>query len=82
MPETMKLFESTKKINRQNKRKVLYIFILNESYSYLFNVEPSNLVFLKTYSTELDEIIITFTYQAGRPLEIEDKVNLTLFLNK
>ena len=40
------------------------------------------LVFLKNYSTEFDEIIITFTDQNGRPLEIEDKVNLTLLINK
>ena len=27
----------------------------------LIRVEPNNLVFLKTYNTEFDEIIITFT---------------------
>ena len=41
---------------------------------------------MKTYNTELtyntDKIIITFTGQNGRPLEIEDKVNLTLFISK
>ena len=54
----------------------------NESYTYLLNVEPSNLVFLKTYNTEFDEIIKTFLYQNGRLLEIEDKVNFTLLVNK
>ena len=48
----------------------------------MINVEPSNIVFLKTCNTEFDEIIITFTDQNGRPLEIEDKVNLTLLINK
>ena len=38
--------------------------------SYLLNVEPRNLVFLKTYNIEFDEIIITFTGQYSRPLEI------------
>ena len=33
----------------------------NKSYAYLLNIEPSNLEFLKTYNTEFDEIIITFT---------------------
>ena len=65
-----------------NKSEVLYIFTPNKSYTYLLNVEPSNLVFLKTYNTEFDEIIITFTNQNGRPLEIKDKVNLTLLINK
>ena len=45
-------------------------------------VEPSNLVFLKTYNSEFDEIIITFTDQNDRPLEMKDKVNLTLLINK
>ena len=66
----------------QQKSEVLCTFTSNKSYAYLLNVEPSNLVFLKTCNTEFDEIIITFTYQNGRPLEIEDKVNLTLLINK
>ena len=43
----------------------------NNSYTYLLNEEPSNSVFLKTYNTDFDEIMITFTDQNGRPLEIE-----------
>ena len=66
----------------QQKSKVLYTFMSNKSYAYLLNVEPSNLVFLKIYNTEFDEIIITFTDQNDRPLEIKDKVNLTLLINK
>ena len=54
----------------------------NKPYAYLLNVEPSILVFLKTYNTEFDKIIITFMDQNGRPLEIEDKVNLTLLINE
>ena len=48
----------------------------------MLNVERSNSVFLKTYDTGFDEIITTFTDQNARPLEIEDKVNLTLLINK
>ena len=36
----------------------------------------------KVYNTEFDDIIITLTDQNGRLLEIEDKVNLTLLINK
>ena len=57
----------------QQKSEVLCFFVLY-LYAYLLNVEPSNLVFLKTYNTEFDEIIIIFTDQNGRLLEIEDKV--------
>ena len=42
----------------QQKSEVLYTFLPNKSYSYLLNFEPSNLMFLKTY-TEFGEIIIT-----------------------
>ena len=66
----------------QQKSEVLYTFTPKKSYAYLLKVEPSNLVFLKTDITEFHEIIITFTDQNGRPLEIEDKVNLTLLINK
>ena len=66
----------------QQKAEVLYIFTPNKSYAYLLNVEPSNLVFLKTYNTAFDKIIIKFTDQNGRPLEIEGKVNLILLINK
>ena len=66
----------------QQKSEVLYTFTLNKSYVYLLNAEVSNLVSLKTYTREFDEIIITFTDQNYRPLEIEDKIDLTLLVNK
>ena len=61
---------------------MLHAFMSNKSMPYFLNAEPSNLVFLKTYNTDFGEIIITFTDENGRPLEIEDKVNLTLLINK
>ena len=61
---------------------MLYTFTLNKSYAYLLNVELRNLVFLKTYNTEFDKIIIKFTDQNTRPLEIEGKINLTLLVNE
>ena len=66
----------------QQKSEVLYTFMPSKSYAYLLNVEPSILEFLITLNTEFGEIIITFADQNGRPLEIEDKVNLTLLFNK
>ena len=38
----------------KQKCEVLYTFMPNQSYAYLLYVEPSNLVFLKTYNTEFD----------------------------
>ena len=37
---------------------------------------------MTAYSTESDHIIIRFTDQNGRPLKVEDKVSLTLHINK
>ena len=48
------------------KSQVLYTFTPNICYAYLLNVEPSNLVFLETYNTEFDDIIITFADQERR----------------
>ena len=48
----------------------------------MVNVKPSNLLFLKSYNTDFDENIKTFTDQSGGSLEIEGKFNLTLLINK
>ena len=45
----------------QQKSEVLYTFTPNKFYAYLLNVESSNFVFLKIYTIEFDETIITFT---------------------
>ena len=45
----------------QQMSEGLYTFTPDKSYAYLLNVEPSNLVFLKTYNTEFEENVITFT---------------------
>ena len=39
-------------------------------------------MFLKFSNPEFDDIIITFTDQNGRPLEIEDKIDLRLLINE
>ena len=47
-----------------------------------WNVEPSNLVLLKTYIIDLDSFIIAFTGKNGRPLEMENRDNMTLIIDK
>ena len=41
----------------------------------------NQVVFLKTYNIEFDEIIIKFTDQNGSPLKVEHKFTLTLHIN-
>ena len=36
-------------------------FYIKKSDAYLLNIEPSNLVFLKSYNTEFDESIVSLT---------------------
>ena len=45
----------------QQKYEEIYIFTPNKSYTYLLNIEPSNLVVLKTYNTQFDDIVVKFT---------------------
>ena len=59
----------------QRKLEVLYIFTSNKSCAYVLNVEQNN-------NIEFDDSTITFTDQNLRSLEMEDKINLTLLINK
>ena len=54
----------------------------NKPYAYLLNVGACNLVFLKTHKTRFDQIIMTLKNQNSRPFKIENKVNLTVIINK
>ena len=68
-------------IQYQRMFEVLYTFTSNKSYAYLLNVESSNLVIFSN-NTVFEKIIITFTYQNGRPFKIKNRVNLLLFIIK
>ena len=60
----------------QQDSRVLYTFIPNKSFGCLLDISPSNHIFLKTFNSEYDEIIVRFTDQNSQPLEIEDRINL------
>ena len=67
---------------KQLRSNVLYTFTPNKSYAYLLIIKSNNLLFLETYNTEFADIVITITNQNNIPLEIEEKVNLTLLIDK
>ena len=52
----------------QQDSRVLYIFIQNKSFGSLLDISPSNHIFLKTFNSEYDEIIVWFTDQNSNPL--------------
>ena len=40
-----------------------------------------NFIFSKTFDAELSYIEVWFTDQSSKPLEVEDKINITLVIN-
>ena len=61
----------------QHDSRVLYTFVPNKSFGSLLYISPSNHIFLKTFNSEYDETAVWFTDQNSKPLEIEDRLNLT-----
>ena len=64
----------------QHDSRVLYTFVPNKSFGSLLDISPSNHIFLKTFNSEYDEIVVWFTDQNIKPLEIEDRINLTMVI--
>ena len=61
--------------------RVLHTFVPNKSFGSLLDISPSNHIFLKTFNSEYDEIVLWFTDQNSQPLEIEeDRINLTMVI--
>ena len=65
--------------NQQDSR-VLYTFVSNKPFGSLLEISPTNHIFLKTFNSEYNEIEVWFTDQNSNPLEIEDRINLTMVI--
>ena len=64
----------------QQDSRVLYTFVPNKPFGSLLDISPSNHIFLKTFNSEYDEIIVCFTDQNGKALEIDDRINLAMVI--
>ena len=64
----------------QQDSRVLYIFVSIKPFGSFLEIYPTNHVFLKTFNSEYDEIKVWFTDQNSKPLEIEDRINLTMVI--
>ena len=64
----------------QQDSRVLNTFVPNKSFGSLLDISPSNHIFLKTFNSEYDEIIVWFTDQNSKLLEVEDRINLTMVI--
>ena len=64
----------------QQDSRILYSFVPNKTFGSLLEISPTNQGFLKTFSSEFQEVKVWFTDQTSKPLELEDKINLTLII--
>ena len=64
----------------QQDSRVLYTFISNKPLGSLLEISPTNHIFLNTFNSEYDEIIVWFIDQNSQPLETEDRINLTMVI--
>ena len=64
----------------QQDSRILYTFMPHKTFGSLLEISPTNHVFLKTFNSKFQEIKIWFTDQTRTPLEVEDRINVTLII--
>ena len=64
----------------QQDSRILYTFVPNKPFGSLLEISPTKHILLKPFSSEFQEIKVWFTDQTSKPLEVEDKINLTLII--
>ena len=67
--------------NYQQNLRVLYIFVPDKSFSQLLDVSLKKFEFFKMFNSEFLYTKVLFTDQNFKPLETEDKRNITLVIN-
>ena len=65
----------------EHDSRVLYTFVPNKSFDQLLDISPKSIIFLKTFTSEISNIEVWFTHQNYKPLQMEDKINVTLVIN-
>ena len=56
------------------------MFLPNKPFDSLLEISSTNHIFLKTFNSEYVEIKVWFTDQNSKPLEMEDRINLTMLI--
>ena len=64
----------------QQDIRLLYTFVPIKPFGSLLEISPTNDIFLRTFNSEYGEIIVWFTDQNSKPLEIEDRITLTMVI--
>ena len=63
----------------QQDSRVLYTYASSKPFGSLLDISSAN-IFLKTFNSGYDEIIVCFTDQNSKALEIEDRINFTILI--
>ena len=64
----------------QQNSRMLYTFVPNKPFGSLLESSLPNHIFLKTFNSEFQGNKVCFTDQNNNPLEVEDKINITLII--
>ena len=64
----------------QQDSRILYTFVPNKLFGSSLDISPTNHIFLKAFNSEFQEIKVWFTDENSKPLEVEDRINLTLII--
>ena len=64
----------------QQDSGVLHTFVPNKPFGRLLESSPKNHICLKTFNSEFQAIEVWFTDENSQPLEIEDRITLTLVI--
>ena len=61
--------------------RALYTFVPNKSFGQFLDISLKTFIFLRTCNSEFSYIEVKFTDQNSKPLEVEDKINITLVVS-
>ena len=64
----------------QQDSRILYTFVPDKTFGSLLEISPTNHIFLKTFNSEFQEIKIWFTDETSKPLEVEDRINVSFII--
>ena len=62
----------------QQDSRFLYTFVPDKPFRSLLEISPTNHIFIKTFNSEFQVVEVLCTNKNSQPLEIEDRINLTL----
>ena len=65
----------------QQDSRVLYTFVPNKLFSQLLDFSTKKFIFFKKFVSEFSYIEVWFTDRNSKPLELEDKIKITLVIN-